>query len=85
VTLAALTVNGGDPDAKGWPSIGFAPYSERAASVDVPHPYDDGLLLGTHASRGHDVDAVVSMCRVRRDQECFCASNRAHPLSAHGQ
>ena len=40
----------------------------------MPHPYDDGVLLGTHATRGHQVDAVVSMCRVGRDQECFAGA-----------
>ncbi len=71
VALAALTVNGGTADSKGWPTVGNVPYSEWAASVAVLHPYDDGVLLGTHATRGHQVDAVVSMCRVGRNQECF--------------
>ncbi len=32
------------------------------------------MLLGTHATRGHEVDAVVSMCRVGRHQECFAGA-----------
>ena len=47
------------------------PYDERAARVAVPHPYDPGVLLGTHRSRGHGADAVVSLCRVGRQQACF--------------
>lgn len=74
VTLAALTAAGGGPDLKGWPTIGVVPYSEWAEAVAVPHPYDDGVLLGTHATRGHAVDAVVSMCRVGREQECFAGA-----------
>lgn len=73
-SLATLAVNAGAVDAKGWPGVAAVPYSERAAAVAVPHPYDDGVLLGTHATRGHDVDAVVSMCRVGRDQECLAGA-----------
>ncbi len=29
----------------------------------VPHPYDDGVVLGTVATTGHRCDAVVSLCR----------------------
>lgn len=74
VSLAALTATGGQPDHKGWPSVGVVPYSEWASPDPVPHPYDDGVLLGTHASRGHQVDAVVSVCRVGRNQECFAGA-----------
>lgn len=74
VSLGTLTVNGGAPDNKGWPTADVVPYSEWAEATAVPHPYDDGVLLGTHATRGHEVDAVVSMCRVGRDQECFAGA-----------
>lgn len=74
VSLAALTVNGGQPDHKGWPAVDVVPYSEWASSNPVPHPHDDGVLLGSHATRGHEVDAVVSMCRVGRNQECFAGA-----------
>jgi hypothetical protein len=71
VALATLTVRGGRPDRKGWPVVLDVPYDERAADIAVPHPYDPGVLLGTHHSRGHGADAVVSLCRVGRQQACF--------------
>lgn len=74
VSLAALTVRGGQPDGKGWPVASDVSYDEPAASTPVPHPHDSGVLLGTHASRGHQVDAVVAMCRVGRDQACFAGA-----------
>lgn len=71
VSLATLTVRGGKPDRKGWPVVADVPYDEHAARVVVPHPYDPGVLLGTHRSRGHGADAVVALCRVGRQQACF--------------
>jgi ADP-ribosylglycohydrolase len=71
VTLATLTVRGGRPDRKGWPVADDIAYDERAARTAVPHPYDPAVLLGTHRSRGHGADAVVSLCRVGRKQACF--------------
>ncbi len=74
VALATLAVHGGSPDAKGWPGVADVPYDEPAARAAVPHPYDDGVLLGTHATSGHSVDAVVSMCRVGPEQACFAGA-----------
>ncbi|QWC84575.1 ADP-ribosylglycohydrolase family protein [Nocardioidaceae bacterium] len=71
VAYATLTVRGGAPDAKGWPTAGHVDYADRAFSTVVPHPYDRGVLLGTHRSTGHGADTVVSMCRVGREQTCF--------------
>ncbi|MCR6030356.1 hydrolase [Nocardioides sp. zg-579] len=71
VELATLATRGGRPDRRGWPGAKEVAYAEAADAVAVPHPYDDGLLLGTHASRGHEVDAVVSLCRVGQGQPCF--------------
>lgn len=71
VALATLAVRGGEPDAAGWPLVDDVRYHQRAFSEVVPHPYDAGVLLGTHAVRGHGADAVVSMCRVGRAQGCF--------------
>lgn len=74
VSLATLMVRGGADDSRGWPSITDVRYPQRAAGTAVPHPYDGGVLLGTHASKGHQVDAVVSMCRVGREQRCFAGA-----------
>jgi ADP-ribosylglycohydrolase len=74
VSLGTLAPNGGRADGKGWPGVGVVPYTEWAEAEAVPHPYDDGVLLGTHATRGHEVDAVVSMCRVGREQECLAGA-----------
>lgn len=71
VSLATLAVRGGADDAKGWPSGDRVAYSEQALSSVVPHPDDDGVLLGTHASGDHTATAVVSVCRVGRRQPCF--------------
>ena len=71
VTLATLTLRRGRPDRKGWPVVADVPYDEHAARAAVPHPYDPGVLLGTHRSRGHGADAVVALCRVGRQQACF--------------
>lgn len=72
VALGTLAARGGRVDDKGWPTVETVAYpDDRAAPKPVPHPYDDGVLLGTHASVGHGVDAVVSMCRVGRTQGCF--------------
>lgn len=71
VSLATLTVHDGRADNKGWPEVVDVVYSEPASHRAVPHPYDEGVLLGTHATMGHDADAVVAMCRVGRDQGCF--------------
>ncbi|GAA0969970.1 ADP-ribosyl-[dinitrogen reductase] glycohydrolase [Nocardioides aquaticus] len=71
VTNACLAVAGGRADPKGWPVVEDVAYDEPASSRVVPHPFDEGVLLGTHRSRDHGADAVVSMCRVGRDQACF--------------
>ena len=74
VALATLTLRGGRPHENGWPTADDVHYVEPASSDPVPHPYDEGVVLGTHATRGHDVDAVVSMCRVGRHQACFAGA-----------
>lgn len=71
VALATLAVRDGEPDGKGWPLVDDVQYSEHAFADAVPHPFDDGVLLGTHATVYHGADAVVSMCRVGRRQACF--------------
>ncbi len=72
VSLATLTVQGGRPiGRKRWPIADDVGYREWAEETAVPHPHDPGVLLGTHRSRGHGADAVVSLCRVGRHQGCF--------------
>lgn len=70
VSAAFLLTRGGAVDRKGWPTVQDVPYEERAGSRAVPHPHDPGVLLGTYRTRGHDATAVVSMCRVGREQSC---------------
>ncbi|WP_231123206.1 ADP-ribosylglycohydrolase family protein [Nocardioides sambongensis] len=70
VALATLAVRGGRTDGTGWPAAGAVDYPEEWAGV-VPHPFDRGVLLGSAASRDHGADAVVSLCRVGREQPCF--------------
>ncbi|GAC69217.1 ADP-ribosylglycohydrolase family protein [Gordonia soli] len=74
VGLATLAARGGNPDAKGWPTVDEVGYSERASRDVIPHPFDAGVLLGTHATVEHAADAVVSMCRVGRTQSCFAGA-----------
>ncbi|GAB93037.1 ADP-ribosylglycohydrolase family protein [Gordonia rhizosphera] len=74
VALATLAVRGGKPDDKGWPTTDDVRYTEAASAIVVPHPFDDGVLLGTHATVDHHADAVVSMCRVGRGQTCFAGA-----------
>lgn len=62
VDLASRILRGGEPDA-----FDFS-YSDREFRQPVvPHPYDDGLLLGDLSALRDlpaKVDAVVSLCRV---------------------
>ena len=66
--LAVLTVRGGRPDPQGWPTIGRLD-DGRTSSRTVPHPDDPGVLLGAvGALRPGVADAVVSLCRLGRDE-----------------
>ena len=71
IMQGSLLAGGGQSDAKGWPSCPDVAYAERASVEVVRHPHDDGVLLGTHATRGHGASAVVALCRVGRKQGCF--------------
>ena len=66
---AVLAANGGLGDGTGWPAVDrVRPSGPR---VLVPHPHDDGVLLGTLAALDDlpaGIDAVVSLCRVGRRQ-----------------
>jgi ADP-ribosyl-[dinitrogen reductase] hydrolase len=69
VALAVLTVRGGQTDSSGWPG----PRDQRGAAPAYVAglPGDDGVVLGNLNGLDaavDDVDAVVSLCRVGRDQ-----------------
>jgi ADP-ribosylglycohydrolase len=70
-TQGWLLARGGRVDGKGWPEVADVPYDEHASAHAVPHPHDEGVLLGTHRSRGHRATAAVALCRVGRKQACF--------------
>jgi ADP-ribosylglycohydrolase len=59
------------PADRGWPDVTEMRYPQPADRGVVPHPYDDGVLLGTMRSLGHAADAVVSLCRVGTDEPLF--------------
>jgi ADP-ribosyl-[dinitrogen reductase] hydrolase len=67
--LAVLTARGGKPDSEGWPTAPTIPSYAGAPTVITPHPDDPGVLLGAvGALRPGVADAVVSLCRLGRDQ-----------------
>jgi ADP-ribosyl-[dinitrogen reductase] hydrolase len=69
VRLAVLTVQGGQPDASGWP--GPTPQRGYAPAYLAELPGDHGVVLGNLASLEEAtgrVDAVVSLCRVGTGQ-----------------
>jgi len=70
ISLAALTVQGGVPDDKGWPTVADVAYSESVSADVIAHPNDARVLLGNHASREHGATAVIAACRVGRAQAC---------------
>lgn len=68
VNLAMNCTEYGSQSPKGWPDgERFEPGHEKTL---VPHPHDDGVLLGSLAAVDMvpDVDAIVSMCRVGTKQ-----------------
>lgn len=69
VRLAVLAARGGEPDPQGWPQCDRMPY-DVAALPTIPHPCDEGVLLGTAGNTAAtcDADAVVSLCRRGRGE-----------------
>ncbi len=66
--LAFLTVHGGQDGPDGWPSCASIGSYDRSSARVVPHPDDEGVLLGAvGAVRPGVADAVVSMCRMGSD------------------
>ena len=69
--FATLTVRGGQVDRNGWPSGDRMAYEREGRDTCVPHPLVDGVYLGGIHALEHlpaDVDAVVSLCRIGRQQ-----------------
>lgn len=67
LTRLAITIVRGD-DADGWPSIERMNHPVASRQL-VAHPDDPGVLLGTvGALANHGWDAVVSMCRLGREE-----------------
>jgi predicted protein tyrosine phosphatase len=66
IRLGALTATGGRDDARGWPSLARRPLHPQRVDPAVPHPCDDGVLLGGLGARDADADAVVSLCQTGR-------------------
>lgn len=71
ISLATLAAQGGAVDSLGWPAGDVVDYEEPVSGTPVPHPHDEAVLLGTHATHDHDVTAVVAACRVGRRQPSF--------------
>lgn len=70
--IGVLAARAGGNDRDGWPSVPTFDYSPWG-DVDVvaPHPYDEGVLLGGVGplrDLPDGVDAVVSLCRLGRDE-----------------
>lgn len=72
--LIERAVVAADPglDQSAWPSADYLDYEEWGhLDTCVPHPHDPGVYLGAIGSLDQmpeDVDAVVSLCRVGRQQ-----------------
>ena len=61
--VGLLAARGGAVDSAGWPSGATVDYPWVPTAPGVPHPYDDGVILGTTGTVEHGCDAVVSLCR----------------------
>ncbi len=57
--------------AGGWPHVEAMAYPHAASDGTVPHPYDEGVLLGTMRSLEQGTTAIVSLCRVGTDEPVF--------------
>ena len=68
--LAVLAASGGRADNLGWPSAPLAPSDHLLHTPPRQHPHDDGVWLGSLRGLRElpaGVGAVVSLCRVGRD------------------
>lgn len=79
VTLAVLTVRGGRPTRGGWPTVSRLADQHDATDAVVPHPDDPGVLLGAMgALENVATDAVVSLCRLGREEAALTADPADH-------
>ena len=76
IAYGLLTVGGGKPDIRGWPTTSRMSYDWVEPGDGVPHPADDGVVLGTVKTTRHNCEAVVSLCQ-RGKAEVPLPGNRA--------
>jgi ADP-ribosyl-[dinitrogen reductase] hydrolase len=76
IAYGLLTLGGGKPDIRGWPTTGEMSYEWVEPSEGVAHPADEGVVLGTVKTTGHNCEAVVSLCQ-RGTEEVPLPGNRA--------
>jgi hypothetical protein len=67
VRLSVLTATRGADDKRGWPSLSHRPLAPDRVTAAVPHPWDDGVLLGSLGADYRQVDMVVTLCQAGRD------------------
>ena len=78
-TLACLAARRGGSDPEGWPAVARMPSYVGARTTTVPHPDDPGVLLGAvGALRPGVADAVVSLCRLGREEAPVTPDPRDH-------
>jgi len=77
--LAVLASRSGRPDREGWPNVARMPSYLGSRTTTVPHPDDPGVLLGAvGALRPGVADAVVSLCRLGRQEAPVTADPHDH-------
>jgi len=67
IGLAVLTANGGRDDEWGWPSSPHRTLVPSRVARAAVHPSDDGVVLGGFGVSTADVDAVVTLNAVGRE------------------
>jgi hypothetical protein len=73
--LALLRIRGGESDADGWPTGARLACYGGASSHVIPHPDDQGVLLGAVGALQPGVaQAVVSLCRLGLSQVPLAAT-----------
>jgi hypothetical protein len=79
IWLAVSTTLTGGTHPDGWPTAPRVTSYQDSSHEAVPHPDDPGVLLGAvGALRAGVADAVVSLCRLGRDQAPVTPDARDH-------